>query len=115
MLGYTDRTSVLSCGGSAKEYRMAKLWTDQEFAITDEEYQKSVEKILGGLQVSRSDVFRNCCDKMPSRKPTSISAHLGNLTTAREELGLPILKEIAPFRNRPEKLITFLKSKYSLN
>lgn len=93
---------------------MAQLWKDEEFAVTDEVYQEAIQSKKNRKTISRSDVFRNCCARLPNREKGSINAHLGNLTAARAELGLDTLQEVAPFANRPVKLIRFLKLKYKL-
>lgn len=93
---------------------MAQLWKDEEFAVTDEVYQAAIEAKRNGKTILRSDVFRDCCARLPNREKGSINAHLGNLTAARAELSLDTLDEIAPFANRPVKLIKFLKLKYKL-
>jgi len=93
---------------------MAKSWTDEEYAITDSAYQQAFENKQAGRSISRADVVERCRAGLPERDPSSIGPHLGNLTTARGELGLPVLSEVSPFANRPEKLISFLKLKYRL-
>lgn len=93
---------------------MVQLWKDEEFAVTDEVYQEAIQSKKNGKTISRSDVLRNCSDRLSNREKGSINAHLGNLTAARAELGLDTLEEIAPFANRPVKLIRFLKLKYKL-
>lgn len=93
---------------------MAKFWTDEEYEITDSAYQDAVEKKKRGSGVMRADIVDQCKRGLPERDPASIGPHLGNLTSARRELGLAVLDEVAPFANRPDKLISFLKQKYRL-
>ena len=93
---------------------MAQSWTDDEYAVTDAAYEAALDKKKRGIAVTRSQIMDRCRMRLPKRDPSSIGPHLGNLTTARGELGLPILVEVAPFAHRPEKLITFLKVKYHL-
>jgi hypothetical protein len=97
-----------------QETPMAKFWTEDEYAITDAAYQDAVEKKKRGGRVVRSDIVDQCKRGLPKRDPSSIGPHLGNLTTARSEVGLAVLDEVAPFANRPEKLVIFLKQKYRL-
>lgn len=93
---------------------MAKSWTDAEYAVTDAAYQDAVERKKRGGHVARSEIVERCKSGLPARDPSSIGPHLGNLTAARSELGLDVLQEVAPFANRPEKLVAFLRLKYRL-
>ncbi len=93
---------------------MGQSWTEREYGVTDAAYQDAVDQKLHGHQISRSEIVDQCRRALPDRDPASIGPHLGNLTSARQELGLPVLKEISPFANRPEKLISFLKAKHRL-
>ena len=91
---------------------MGQSWTENEYAITDAAYQDAVERKLSGHRISRSEIVDQCRRGLPDRDPASIGPHLGNLTAARQELGLPILAEVSPFANRPAKLVEFLKLKH---
>ncbi|MGR3724342.1 hypothetical protein [Abyssibius alkaniclasticus] len=93
---------------------MGQSWTEREYAITDAVYQDAVDRKQRGLRISRSEIVDQCRRGLPDRDPASIGPHLGNLTSARQELGLPVLEEVSPFANRPEKLISFLKVKHRL-
>ena len=93
---------------------MAKSWSNEEYTVTDAAYQNAIECKKRRDPISRSDILHSCRKGLPNRDPSSIGPHLGNLTAARSELGLPILDEIAPFAHRPEKLVSFLKLKYRL-
>jgi len=93
---------------------VAQSWTDDEYTVTDAAYEDALDKKKRGIAVTRSKIVDRCRMRLPKRDPSSIGPHLGNLTTARGELGLPTLVEVASFANRPEKLITFLKVKYRL-
>ena len=93
---------------------MGQPWTENEYAITDAVYQDAVERKLRGHRINRSEIVVQCRRGLPERDPASIGPHLGNLTAARQELGLPDLAEVAPFSNRPAKLVDFLKTKHRL-
>jgi hypothetical protein len=93
---------------------MGQSWTEREYAITDAAYQDAVDRKQRGLRISRSEIVDQCRRGLLDRDPASIGPHLGNLTSARQELGLPVLKEVSPFANRPKKLISFLKVKHRL-
>lgn len=93
---------------------MGQSWTEREYAITDAAYQDAVDRKQRGLRISRSEIVDQCRRGLPDRDPASIGPHLGNLTSARQELGLAVLEEVSPFANRPEKLISFLKVKHRL-
>ena len=93
---------------------MGQTWTEKEYAITDAAYQDAVERKLRGHRINRSEIVDQCKRGLPDRDPASIGPHLGNLTAARQELGLPALAEVAPFANRPAKLVDFLKTKHRL-
>ncbi len=93
---------------------MGQPWTENEYAITDAAYQDAVERKLRGHRINRSEVLDQCRRSLPDRDPASIGPHLGNLTAARQELGLTTLAEISPFANRPAKLVDFLKIKHRL-
>jgi hypothetical protein len=95
--------------------KLSKFWTDEEYQITDSAYQDAVEKKARGGRVIRADIVDQCKRALPKRDPASISPHLGNLTSARCELGLAVLDEVAPFAHRPKKLISFLKQRYRLS
>ena len=93
---------------------MGQPWTKNEYAITDAAYQDAVERKLRGQRISRAEIVDQCRRGLPDRDPASIGPHLGNLTAARQGLGLPALAEVAPFANRPAKLVEFLKTKHRL-
>ena len=93
---------------------MGQPWTNEEYSVTDSAYQNAIEKKQLGGSITRSEVVEKCRNGLPERDPASIGPHLGNLTAARSELGLPILAEVKAFANRPAKLMTFLKLKYRL-
>ena len=94
---------------------MAQSWTKEEYEITDAAYQRALERKGLGQSVTRQEILKECKNGLPERDPASIGAHLGNLTSARQEIGLPTLTEVAPFANRPVKLVNFLRVKYRLS
>ncbi|WGW03573.1 hypothetical protein [Tropicibacter oceani] len=91
---------------------MGQSWKESEYEITDAAYQDAVDRKQKGKLISRSEIVDQCRRGLPDRDSASIGPHLGNLTSARHELGLPVLEEVAPFANRPEKLVRFLKKKH---
>lgn len=93
---------------------MGQSWTDEEYSVTDAAYQEAIDTKQRGGSISRSEVVEKCRNGLPERDPASIGPHLGNLTAARSELGLPILAQVTAFANRPAKLVKFLKLKYQL-
>ncbi len=93
---------------------MAKEWTDQEYEITDGVYAHAIGQERAGRTIRRTELLNKAKELTGRTTDYSVAMHLGNLTTARQELGLPVLSCIGTQAHRPKKLVMFLMSKYQL-
>ena len=93
---------------------MAKAWTDQEYEITDGVYAQAIEQERPGRTIRRTELLNQAKKLTERTTDDSVAMDLGNLTNARQELGLPVRSCIGPQAHRPKKLVMFLMSKYQL-
>lgn len=91
---------------------MARNWTDQDYALTDDLYAGALAARRDGRPVARQDFLTACKTATGRTKDGSVAMHLGNLTQARQDLGLPVLPDVAPIAHYPKKLEKFLIARY---
>lgn len=89
---------------------MGRLWTDQDYGVTDALYEAEMLATRGGAR-SRRDLILRCALAI-QREPGSVSMHLANLTAARRDLELTTLGDWPALDHYPAKLKQFLRRKH---
>jgi len=88
---------------------MAKLWTPEEYKIAHELYEDALAKIGLGQPVKRNTYVQIGASRM-KRTEGSLRWLFGNMTVAREELGIPTASIFGRADHRAEKLVDWYRS-----
>lgn len=108
-----DATSDDEADEAARAER--RVWTDEEYEATDSIYAASVTREARGDIVAADEVIEACREATGREEGGSVPMHLGHLTFARSELGLPTLNAFGDgLKNTPQKLSEFLIERYDL-
>lgn len=89
---------------------MPTRWSMADYALTDAIYHKAA--LRAGGAISHRALLAQCQAVMPERDLRGLWMHMGQLTKARADLGLPIMPLLTCAAPVPRKLQGFLQRKY---
>jgi hypothetical protein len=92
-----------------RRFVMRKLWTPAEYQIAHDLYEDALAKMRLGHPVNRSKYVQIGTSQM-KRTEGSLRWIFGNITVAREELGIPTAAIFGRADHRANKLVDWYRS-----